>query len=98
MVVKGLILLRGTPKQVDFLRIEHPADECVAFLPVFGEPIWTDGTAGHKKVPISKFLTVCRRAQGRPATKFGGSQHGLKEVTFVFRKIMSGGQAARTIS
>src|SRR6266446_2700766 len=34
VLVKGLVLLRGTPKQVDFLRIEHAADECVAFLPL----------------------------------------------------------------
>src|ERR1700724_2585417 len=33
VLVKGLILLRGTPKQVDFRRIEHAADECVAFFP-----------------------------------------------------------------
>src|SRR6516165_6333212 len=48
VVVKGFVLLRGTRKQVNFLGIEHPADERVAFLPVFGESIWRDGTAGHK--------------------------------------------------
>src|ERR1700730_2937746 len=47
--VKGFILFRGTPKQVDFLGIEHPADECVAFLPVFSKSIWRDGAAGHKR-------------------------------------------------
>src|SRR5260221_9188550 len=34
VVVKGLILLRRTPKQVDFLRIEHAADGRIAYLPV----------------------------------------------------------------
>src|SRR3984957_13851115 len=67
VVVKGLILLRGTPKQVDFLRIEHAADECVAFLPIFSESIWGDWAAGHKRNSSSEFLTGCRRAQGRPA-------------------------------
>src|SRR5271165_5004124 len=71
VVVKRLILLRGTPKQVDFLRIEHAADECIAFLPVFSESIWGDGAVGHKGSSISKFLIVCKRAQGRPTTKFG---------------------------
>src|ERR1700751_999908 len=47
VVVKGFVLLGGTPKQVDFLRIEHVAGECVAFLPEFSELFWGDGTAGH---------------------------------------------------
>src|SRR5262245_5792368 len=49
VVVKGFVLLGGTPKQVDFPRIEHVPDERVAFLPVFSESIWSDGTAGHKR-------------------------------------------------
>src|ERR1700675_1742971 len=62
VVVKGLILLRGTPKQVDFPRIEHAADECVAFLPVFSELIWSDGAAGHKR---SSYFEVSHRVQAR---------------------------------
>src|ERR1700719_2821730 len=71
VVVKGFILLRGTPKHVDFPRIEHAPDECVAFFPVFSESIWRDGAAGHKRSSFSEFLTVWTRAQGRPATEFG---------------------------
>src|ERR1700756_6080861 len=37
VVIKGFVLLRGTRKQVDFPRIEHLADQRVAFLPVFSE-------------------------------------------------------------
>src|ERR1700730_12840592 len=40
--VKGLILRRGNPNRVDFLRIQHAADECISFLPVFSEWIWSD--------------------------------------------------------
>src|SRR5437016_2236796 len=65
VVVKGLILLCGTPKQVDFLRIEHAADECLARLPVFSESIWSDRAAGHNRSSYFGFLTVSRRAQGR---------------------------------
>src|ERR1700730_1700133 len=71
VVVKGLILLRGNPKQVDFLRIEHAADECIAFLPVFSESIWSDGTAGHKR---SSYFAVSHCVQARtrrPAIEFG---------------------------
>src|SRR6516164_746464 len=67
VVIKGFVLLRGTRKQVDFPRIEHVADERVAFLPVFSESIWSDGAACHKRSFCSQFLTVLRRAQGRPA-------------------------------
>src|ERR1700738_5651444 len=62
VAVKGLILLRGTPKQVDFLRIEHAADECVAFLPVFSESIWSEGAAGHNR---SSYFGVSTRVQAR---------------------------------
>jgi hypothetical protein len=48
VVVKGLILFRGTPKQVDLLGIEHTAGECVAFLPIFSESVWSEGSACHK--------------------------------------------------
>src|SRR4030088_1620955 len=65
VVVKGLILLRGTPKQVDFLRIEHAADECIAFLPVFSESIWSDGTAGHKR---SSYFAASHCVQARTRT------------------------------
>src|SRR6202047_45383 len=65
VVVKGLILLRGNPKQVDFLRIEHAADECIAFLPVFSESIWSDGTAGHKR---SSYFAVSHCMQARTRT------------------------------
>src|SRR5262249_62392977 len=49
VVIKGFILFRGTPEQVDFLRIEHPADEGVAILPVFRELVCRNGAAGHNK-------------------------------------------------
>src|ERR1700757_1540922 len=49
MVVEGLILLCGAPQQVDFLRIEHAADECVALSPVFRELVCRDGAAGHNR-------------------------------------------------
>src|SRR6202011_5425951 len=62
VVVKGFILLRGTPKQVDFLGIEHAADECVAFLPVFSESIWCDGTAGHKRKFLFRSFSPCPSA------------------------------------
>src|SRR6202011_4643929 len=65
VVVKGLILLRGNPKQVDFLRIEHAADECIAFLPVFSESIWSDGAAGHKR---SSYFRVSHHVQARTRT------------------------------
>src|SRR5271165_4648042 len=65
VVVKSLILLRGTPKQVDFLRIEHAPDECVAFLPVFSESIWSDGAVGHKG---SSYFGVSHRVQARTRT------------------------------
>jgi hypothetical protein len=53
------------------------------------------GPLAIREVPISEFLTVCPRAQGRPAIKFGVKptryhSRGL----FVPRKIMRGGQAA----
>src|SRR5260370_26757464 len=66
VIVKGFILLRGTPKQVDFLGIDHAADECVAFLPVFSEPFWGNGIASHKR---SSYLAISHRAQAqtRPA-------------------------------
>src|SRR5258707_4603703 len=67
VVVKGLILLRGTPKQVDFLRIEHAADECVAFLPVFSQSIWSDGAARHNR---SSYFGVSHRVQARTRTAF----------------------------
>jgi hypothetical protein len=70
VVVEGLILLRGIPKQVDFLRIKHAPDECVAFLPIFSESIWGDGAAGHKRNSYLEFVTVCGRAQGWPAINF----------------------------
>jgi hypothetical protein len=47
VVVKGFILLCASAEQVDFLRIEHPAGERVAFSPVFSQSIWGDGAAGH---------------------------------------------------
>src|SRR5208282_5062518 len=62
VVVKGLILLRRTPKQVDFLRIEHAADERVAFLPVFSESIWSDGAASHVR---SSYFRVSHLVQAR---------------------------------
>src|SRR5580692_1116665 len=65
VVVKGLILLRGTPKQVNFLRIEHASDECVAVLPVFSESIWGDGAASHKR---SSWFRVSHRVQVRTRT------------------------------
>src|ERR1700757_4223204 len=68
VVIKGFILFRRTPEQADFLRIEHPADECVALFPVFSELVCSDGAAGHNKRLLSKFLIECRRAQGRPNT------------------------------
>jgi len=43
VVIKGFILFRRTPEQADFLRIEHPADECVALFPVFSELVCSDG-------------------------------------------------------
>src|ERR1700736_6796827 len=65
VVVKGFILLRGTPKHVDFPRIEHAADECVAFFPVFSESIWRDGAAGHKR---SSCFGVSHRVHARTRT------------------------------
>src|SRR6202035_318617 len=62
VAVKGLILLRGTPKQVDFPRIEHAADKCVAFFPVFSESIWRDGAAGHKRSSYFRSFSPCARA------------------------------------
>src|ERR1700726_1212459 len=82
VVVKGLILLGGTTKQVDFLRIEHAADECVAFLPVFSESIWGDGAAGHKR---SSYFGVSHRVQARTRTAcdrvWRAAQHDLKVGT-----------------
>ena len=48
VVVKSFVLLRRTPKQVDFLRIEHTSDKGIAFLLVFSELIWIEGSACHK--------------------------------------------------
>src|SRR5215468_11305874 len=39
VVVKGFVLLGGTPKQIDFLRIEHLTYQHVTFLSVFSESI-----------------------------------------------------------
>src|ERR1700732_5350594 len=65
VVVKGLILLRGTPKHVDFPRIEHAQYERVSFFPVFSESIWRDGAAGHKR---SSYFGVSHRVHARPRT------------------------------
>src|SRR5580704_13728409 len=62
VVVKGFILLRGAPKQVDFLGIEHAADEGVTLLPVFSESIWRDGTAGHKRKFLFGTFSPCPSA------------------------------------
>jgi hypothetical protein len=95
VVVKGLILLRGTPKQVDFLRIEHAADECVAFLPVFSESIWGDGAACHKR---SSYFGVSHCAQACTRTACDRVWRAANKISkwglFVPRKIMSSGQAA----
>src|SRR5262249_3055216 len=76
VVVKGFVLFRGTPKQVDFLRIEHATNERVAFLPVFSESIWSDGAAGHKRSSMhiaaakAKIIPAVRRsAQLAPPLK-----------------------------
>ena len=65
VVVKGFILLRGTSKQVDFLRIEHAADECIPFLPVFSESIWSDGPLAIREVSC---FGVSHRVQSRTRT------------------------------
>src|ERR1700730_17373810 len=82
VVVQGLIMLRGTPKQVDFLRAEHAADMCVAFLSVFSESIWSDGAAGHKR---SSYFEVSHRVQARTRTAcdrvWRAAQHDLKVGT-----------------
>src|ERR1700747_2478767 len=66
VVIKGFILFRRTPEQADFLRIEHPADECVAFFPVFSELVCSDDAAGHSRRLLWEVLIECWRAQGRP--------------------------------
>src|SRR5580704_6270177 len=73
MVVKGLIMLRGTPKRVDFPRIEHLADECVTFFTVFSESIWRDGAAGHKR---SSYFGVSHRVHAR--TRMACDKVGVK--------------------
>src|SRR5271165_6497731 len=86
VVVKGLILLRGTPKQVDFLRIEHPADERVALLPVFSESIWSDGAVGHKR---SSYFGVSHRVQARTRSAcdkvWCEAKRDLKECIRIYR-------------
>src|SRR5262245_27910880 len=95
VVVKGFVLLGGTPKQVDFLRIEHVTNERVAFLPVFSESIWSDGAAGHKRSSHLEFLTVRKLTQGRFAAVFGVKLTRSQSRDFRrSERIMSCGHAA----
>ena len=68
VVIRVLSCFAERSKQADFLRIEHPADECVALLRVFSELVCSDGAGGHNRRLLSKFLIECWRAQGRPNT------------------------------
>src|SRR6266436_10168470 len=68
VVVQGFILFRGSTKQGDLLRIEHAADECVAFLLVFNQLVRSDRAAGHKGrflFGVSHRVQACTRTCGK---------------------------------